>query len=111
MEPEPGFFESYLLNVLKAFVDHPEDIVIERSTDNLGVLLTLRVHKDDMGKVVGKKGAMATQTLRPLLHAVGLKHNARLSLKINEPVGGKREAMDAPREEKSVDQIIDGLEV
>ena len=109
MEPEEGFFESYLLSVLKAFVDHPEDIEITRSTDNLGVLLTLRVHKDDMGKVVGKKGAMATQTLRPLLHAVGLKHNARVSLKINEPVGGKRSLEGAPREDKSVDQVVDEL--
>ena len=109
MEPEPGFFESYLATVLKGFVDHPEVISIERTTDNLGVLLTLRVHKDDMGKVLGKKGVMIDKTLRPLLHAVGLKHSARVSVKVHEPEGGKRDGMTGPRPEKTLDQVVDEL--
>ena len=83
-------YHEFLDFVVKALVDHPEDVVIVKSVDNLGVLLTLTVHPDDMGKVIGRQGKIATQAIRPLLTAVGLKHNARVSLKINEPVGGKR---------------------
>jgi uncharacterized protein len=102
--PEQQFLEY----IVKSLVDHPEDVVIVRSVDNLGVLLTLTVHKDDMGKVIGRGGKLATQAIRPLLSAVGMKHNARVSLKINEPIGGKR-SFDAAPETKSVDEVIDGL--
>jgi len=100
MEPYHAFLEY----IVKALVDHPEDIKIVETKDNLGVLLTLTVHPDDMGKVIGRGGKIATQAIRPLLTAVGLKHNARVSLKINEPVGGKRE-----QEMRSVDEVIDSL--
>ncbi len=103
MEPDQAFLDY----VIKAIVDHPEAVKIERSLDTLGVLLTLTVHPDDMGKVIGKNGKLATGAIRPLLHVVGMKHNARVSLKINEPVGGKR----APEGEvKSVDQVVAELE-
>lgn len=100
MEPEVQFLDF----VVKAIVDHPEDVVIERTVDNLGVLLLLTVNPDDMGKIIGKRGAIATGAIRPLLHAVGMKHNARVNLKIKEPAGGKRE-----QEYKTVDQVVDEL--
>lgn len=83
-------YYEFLDYLVKALVDHPEDVVIVQTHDNLGVLLTLTVHPDDMGKVIGKGGRIATLAIRPLLTAVGLKHNARVSLKIPEPIGGKR---------------------
>jgi predicted RNA-binding protein YlqC (UPF0109 family) len=100
MEPEVQFLDF----IIKAIVDHPESVVIERTVDNLGVLLTLTVHPEDMGKVIGKGGKLATGAIRPLLHVVGMKHNARVNLKINEPLGGKRE-----RENKTVDQAVDEI--
>lgn len=106
MEPEVAFLEY----VIKAIVDHPDDVHIERSVDNLGVLLTMRVHPDDMGKVIGKGGKLANGAIRPLLTAVGMKHNARVSLKINEPVGGKRlTAQAGDPEGKTIDQVINEL--
>lgn len=96
---------AFLDFVIKALVDHPEDVVIARSVDELGVLLTLTVNPDDMGKVIGKGGRIATQAIRPLLTAVGLKHNARVSLKINEPAGGKR----FQDETRTVEQVLEGL--
>jgi hypothetical protein len=93
--------QEFLNFVVKALVDHPEDVLITRTVDELGVLLTLTVHPDDMGKVIGRGGNIATQAIRPLLRAVGLKHNARVNLKINEPAGGKRE-----QTEKSLDQVL-----
>ena len=100
MEPDHAFLDF----VIKSLVDNPNDVVIVRSVDELGVLLTLTVNPDDMGKVIGKGGRIATQAIRPLLTAVGLKHNARVSLKINEPLGGKRF-----QEEKTVEEALDGL--
>jgi predicted RNA-binding protein Jag len=55
----------------------------------MGVLLTLDVNREDMGKIIGKDGGTA-KALRIILRVVGMKHNARVNLKINEPVGGKR---------------------
>ena len=100
MEP----YHAFLDTVVKALVDHPEEVTIVQTVDNLGVLLTLTVHPDDMGKVIGRGGRIATQAIRPLLTAVGLKHNARVSLKINEPAGGKRE-----QEVRPLEDVIDSL--
>lgn len=104
--PEQTYPEQQFLEYLiKAIVDHPDDVLVSRTVDNMGVLLTLTVHPEDMGRVIGKEGKMAQLAIRPLLHAVGMKHNARVNLKINEPVGGKRE-----QELKTVDQVVSEIE-
>ena len=82
--------QTFLDFVVKGLADHPEAVVITRTVDEMGVLLTLTVHPDDMGKIIGKDGNTA-KSLRTLLRVVGMKHNARVNLKINEPVGGKRD--------------------
>jgi predicted RNA-binding protein YlqC (UPF0109 family) len=84
MEPDQAFLEY----AAKALVDHPEAVETTRTIDPMGVLLTLSVHPDDMGKIIGKSGKTA-EALRILLRVVGMKGNARVNLKINEPVGGK----------------------
>jgi predicted RNA-binding protein YlqC (UPF0109 family) len=99
MEPDQAFLEY----VVKALADHPDDVVTTRAIDQMGVLLTLTVHPEDMGKIIGKSGKTA-EALRILLRVVGMKGNARVNLKINEPVGGKRDA-----ENKTVDQIVEEL--
>jgi hypothetical protein len=78
---------NFLEFLVKSIVDHPEDVKVERKIDEMGVLLTLQVHKDDMGQVVGRKGSTAT-AIRSLLRIVGIKNNARVNLKILEPEGG-----------------------
>lgn len=90
---------AFLDYVVKALVDHPDQVVITRTVDEMGVLLTLTVAADDMGKIIGRDGNIA-KALRTLLRVVGMKHNARVNLKINEPVGGKRE------EPRSVDEAV-----
>jgi uncharacterized protein len=70
--------------VIKQIVENPDDVVIERKIDEMGVLLTLKVHKDDMGKIIGKSGQTA-KALRILLRVIGSKHNSRVNLKIVEP--------------------------
>jgi hypothetical protein len=111
--------KQFLETLVKALVDHPEAVKIDRTVDEMGVLLTLDVHADDMGKIIGRSGNTA-KAIRTLLRVVGMKHDARVNLKINEPEGGKgmssemAEAMqeDNPATEpKSLDQAIDDLKI
>ncbi|MEK7546932.1 MAG: KH domain-containing protein [Patescibacteria group bacterium] len=81
--------QEFLEYVVKALVDHPDDVKVDRKVDELGVLLSLRVHPQDMGQVVGRQGATA-KAIRSLLRIVGVKNNARVNLKIEEPEGSTR---------------------
>lgn len=81
--------QQFLEYVIKALVDHTEDVKITRVVDEMGVLLTLSVHKDDMGKVIGRSGATA-KAIRTILRVVGMKYDARVNLKIEEPEGSER---------------------
>lgn len=81
--------KEFLEYTVKAIVDHPDDVRAERKIDEMGVLLTLRVNAQDMGQVVGRQGTTA-KAIRTLLRIVGIKSNARVNLKIEEPEGSTR---------------------
>lgn len=87
--------QQFLEYVVKALADHPEDVKITRVVDEMGVLLTLSVHQDDMGKVIGRSGATA-KAIRTVLRVVGMKNDARVNLKIEEPEGSQRGQGMAP---------------
>lgn len=82
--------QQFLEFTVKALVDNDAAVKVERSVDEMGVLLVLSVAPEDMGKIIGRDGNIA-KALRTLLRVVGMKHNARVNLKINEPIGGKRQ--------------------
>jgi predicted RNA-binding protein YlqC (UPF0109 family) len=94
--PEQEFLE-YLV---KSLVDHPDDVKVDRKVDERGVLLSLHVNQLDMGQVVGREGVTA-QALRLLLRIVGVKNNAHVNLKIEEPEGSTRPPRE-PRPEPGV---------
>lgn len=73
--------QQFVEYVVKSLVGHPDDVVVERVIDEKGVLLTLTVNPEDLGRVIGKRGATA-QSLRTLLRALGTKNDARYNLKI-----------------------------
>lgn len=75
---------NFLRQTVVAMVDYPEDIQVIRSVDELGVLLTLAVNRDDMGKVIGRAGNNA-KALRTLVRSVGMRSGSRVNLKILEP--------------------------
>ena len=75
--------------VVKQIVNHPEDVKVDRKIDEMGVLITLDVHSEDMGMIIGREGATA-KALRTLLRVIGAKNNARVNLKINEPEGSEK---------------------
>jgi hypothetical protein len=102
--------QQFLENVIKALVDHPEDVKINRTVDEMGVLLTLDVHPEDMGKTIGRSGNTA-KAIRTLLRVVGMKNNARVNLKINEPEGAKRPAFADSSVVKTVDEAMADLKL
>lgn len=85
MEQDQAFVEF----IVKALVDHPEDVKTERVVDEMGVLITLHLDAEDMGQVIGRMGQTA-KAIRTLLRVVGAKHKARVNLKIYEPEGSHR---------------------
>lgn len=113
--------QQFLETLVKSLVDHPESVKTNRTVDEMGVLLTLDVHAEDMGKIIGRSGNTA-KAIRTLLRVVGMKNDARVNLKINEPEGGRvSQDMAAsmaptadetmPAEPKSLDQAIDDLKI
>jgi len=81
--------KEFLEFLVKSIVDHPDDVSVDRKVDEMGVLLSLRVNQQDMGQVVGRQGSTA-KAIRTLLRIVGIKNNARVNLKIEEPEGSTR---------------------
>lgn len=99
--------QQFLEYVVKALVDVPDAVKITRTVDEMGVLMTLEVGAEDMGKVIGRSGNTA-KAIRTLLRVVGMKNNSRVNLKINEPEGA------APREakaSKTVDEAMADLKI
>jgi predicted RNA-binding protein YlqC (UPF0109 family) len=87
--------QEFLEYLIKALVDHPDDVKVDRKVDEMGVLLSLKVHPEDMGQIIGKAGSTA-RSIRSLVRIVGLKNHARVNLKIEEPEGSTR----VPRESR-----------
>lgn len=73
--------QQFVEYVVKSLVNNPDDVTVERIIDEKGVLLSLTVNPDDLGRVIGKRGVTA-QSLRTLLRALGTKNDACYNLKI-----------------------------
>ena len=111
--------QEFLEFVVKALVDNPSAVQSERRVDEMGVLITLKVDPADMGKIIGRNGQTA-KSIRALLRVVGVKNNARVNLKIEEPEGGRgprmmsddqggRSEMDTRM--RDVDEVVDDLKI
>ncbi len=73
--------QQFVEYIVKSLVEHPDEVVVDRIVDEKGVLLTLTVDPEDLGRVIGRRGVTA-QSLRTLLRALGTKNSARYNLKI-----------------------------
>ena len=104
--------QEFLEFVVKALVDVPSAVRTERKVDEMGVLITLKVDPADMGKIIGRNGQTA-KSIRALLRVVGVKNNARVNLKIEEPEGSTR-GPRAPHDDarmRDVDEVVDDLKL
>lgn len=90
--------QQFIEFVVKSLVNHPDDVSIKRTIDEKGVLLELTVNPEDLGRVIGKRGATA-QSLRTLLRALGTKNDARYNLKIVD--NGEPRPQREPQENES----------
>ncbi len=123
-DERPSHDQEFVEYVVKSIVDHPDDVKVERTVDEMGVLITLSVNPEDMGQVIGRQGATA-KSVRTLLRVIGAKNNARVNLKISEPEGSERNTAPrpdqataapapAPSEEQpkqSVEEALDDLNI
>ncbi len=97
--------QEFLEYVIKALVDNPSAVKLDRKVDEMGVLMTLKIDPEDMGKIIGRMGNTA-KAIRTLLRIVGLKNHARVNLKIEEPEGGRQMSS-----KKTVDEAVDDLKL
>ncbi len=105
--------KEFVEYVVKALVTQPDAVVVNRSVDDMGVLLELTVDPADMGKVIGKAGATA-KSIRTLLRVLGAKNDARVNLKIVEPEGvrvpAEADAMPAAEEGAPLEEAAPTVE-
>ena len=99
--------QQFIEYIVKSVVGHPDDVEVERIIDEKGVLLTLTVNPEDLGRVIGKRGVTA-QSLRTLLRALGTKNDARYNLKIvnNDGQTGATISSDDRRESQNEDAHV-----
>ena len=104
--------QEFVEYVVKALVENQDAVKVERRVDEMGVLITLDVAAEDMGKIIGRSGATA-KAIRTVLRVVGMKNEARVNLKIEEPEGSERGMGGAPsgpyQRDTSVDDVIADL--
>lgn len=100
--------QQFVEYIVKSLVGHPDDVRLERIIDEKGVLLTLTVNPEDLGRVIGKRG-MTAQSLRTLLRALGTKNDARYNLKIvnNDDDRESYTTTSNDDENQSVDETTD----
>jgi len=101
--------QQFVEFIVKSLVSKPEAVTIERRIDEKGVLLELTVDPEDLGRVIGKRGATA-QSIRTLLRALGTKNDARYNLKIvdvDRPEGMQASAAAAAPVADDEDQASD----
>ena len=99
--------QQFVEFVVGKLVDHPDQVSVKRTEDDRGVLLELSVAPDDLGRVIGRRGATA-QSLRNILRALGAKNDARYNLKIVD-TDNREEAGEATSTTEN-DETVDTVE-
>jgi predicted RNA-binding protein YlqC (UPF0109 family) len=99
---KPAYMET-LENIIKALVNNPDDVKITRSLDELGVLLKIKVNPQDMGLIIGRKGTII-QAIKTIMKAIGIKHHARINIKVEEPT-----TLEKEKTKLTTDKIIEEL--
>lgn len=101
--------QQFVEYIIKSLVGHPDDVVVERQIDEKGVLLTLTVNPEDLGRVIGKRGVTA-QSLRTLLRALGTKNDARYNLKIENNDDQRENYSSTPSDSKNVETVANSTD-
>ena len=102
MERDQQFVEL----VIKSIVNNPDAVQVTRTVDELGVLLSVKVAPDDMGLLIGRSGSTA-KAVRTLARIVGMRNNARVNLRIEEPEGSTR--VKPENKTKDIEDVVGEL--
>ena len=108
VDMNPNKDQEFVEYIVRTIVGHPDDVRVERTIDERGVLLTLHINAADMGYVIGRQGQTA-RSIRTLLKIVGAKNNARVNLKIYEPEGSRMHS--ASRSVEPDTSVVDDLKI
>lgn len=104
--------QQFVEYIVKTLVNNPEKVDVERKIDEKGVLLSLSVDPEDVGRVIGKRGATA-QSIRTLLRALGTKNDARYNLKIvntDAPEGAEHSAVENRADDREATPVEENEE-
>jgi uncharacterized protein len=93
--------------IIKEIVNNPDAVEVTRVVDELGVLLSVKVDPSDMGLLIGRSGSTA-KAIRTLARIIGMRNNARVNLKIEEPEGGRGPANTGSR---NVEDVMGDLDM
>ena len=95
--------------IIKEIVNNPDAVKVVRTVDELGVLLSVKVDPADMGLLIGRSGSTA-KAIRTLARIVGMRNNARVNLKIEEPEGGRAPSATGGKT-KNVEDVMGELDM
>ena len=99
--------KDFLEYIVKTIVSKPDEVKVDRTVDEMGVLLTLYINPEDMGYVIGKQGQTA-KSIRTLLKIIGAKNHSRVNLKIHDPQAEQRNSDRGARVDTDV---VDDLKI
>ncbi len=114
--------QQFVEYIVKTLVNNPDKVQIDRTIDEKGVLLNLEVDPEDVGRIIGRRGATA-QSIRTLLRALGTKNDARYNLKIvnnddyepaaksDTPVEKDEEPAEEPEAKEDIIEEVDDAPV
>lgn len=100
-------YQKVLEEILTALVNNPQEVKIQRTIDEMGVLLKVKLHPQDMGLVIGRKGERIN-AIKNIIKAIGMKYYARVNIKIEEPTPLDRATAQKTTSLKS-EEIIEEL--
>ena len=103
--------QQFVEYIVKTLVNNPDQVSVDRKIDEKGVLLSLTVAPEDVGRVIGKRGVTA-QSIRMLLRALGTKQDARYNLKIvnTDEEGGSEHHHEAAPARETAEEAVGEVE-
>ena len=117
--------QEFVEYIIKHIVNNPDDVKVNRKTDEMGVLIEVTVNPTDMGLLIGRQGTTA-KAIRILARIIGMRNNARVNLRIIEPEGSTHgqaapavEGTPAPastyepgkmRDVEDIDDVLKGMQ-
>ena len=94
--------------IVKQIVNKPDEVEVTRKTDEMGVLIEVKVNQEDMGLLIGRSGSTA-KAIRILARIIGIRNNARVNLRIVEPEGSTHIRSGSGEKTKNVDDVMEEL--